>query len=73
MTPTFSNPTTTSKTAALSTVEMHEPEVTAHPVDQRHAMISEAAFFIAQSRNFAPGNEFHDWLAAEHAVEQSLA
>ena len=73
MTPTLSNPTTTSKAAALSKVEMHEPDLSANPVDQRHAMIAEAAFFIAQSRNFAPGNEFHDWLAAEHAVEQSMA
>jgi len=36
----------------------------------RHAMIAEAAFFIAQERGFAPGQELDDWLAAEREVDQ---
>lgn len=37
---------------------------------QRHAMIAEAAFFMAQSRGFVPGQELDDWLAAEREVDQ---
>ncbi|MDP1649813.1 MAG: DUF2934 domain-containing protein [Rubrivivax sp.] len=37
---------------------------------QRQAMIAEAAFFMAQSRGFVPGQELDDWLAAERAVDQ---
>jgi len=32
---------------------------------QRHAMVAEAAFFIAQSRGFLPDRQLDDWLAAE--------
>ena len=31
-------------------------------------MIAAAAYFIAQQRNFAPGNELSDWLMAEQQV-----
>ena len=37
---------------------------------QRHALIAEAAFIIAQERGFAPGCELDDWLAAEREVDQ---
>jgi hypothetical protein len=40
---------------------------------QRHALIAEAAFFIAQERGFAPGHELDDWLAAEREVDQGLS
>lgn len=40
---------------------------------QRHAMIAEAAFFMAQARGFTPCHELDDWLAAEREVEQLLA
>jgi DNA-binding protein HU-beta len=40
--------------------------------DKRAAMIAEAAYFIAERRNFQPGDELSDWLAAEQAVEASL-
>ena len=43
------------------------------PGEERHAMIAEAAYFIAQSRGFTPGCEFEDWLAAERETEQRLA
>ena len=33
-----------------------------------HHMIEEAAFFIAEQRGFAPGNEFGDWLQAEKGI-----
>ena len=37
---------------------------------ERARMISEAAYFIAESRGFAPGHEFSDWLAAETEVNR---
>jgi len=36
-------------------------------------MIAMAAYFIAQQRNFAPGNELGDWLMAEQQVLASQA
>ena len=38
----------------------------------RHAMITEAAYFRAQRRGFAPGHEIDDWLAAEIEVDTAL-
>ena len=35
---------------------------------EREAMIRTAAYFRAQSRGFAPGYEWEDWLAAEAEV-----
>jgi hypothetical protein len=36
-------------------------------------MISEAAYFLAAQRNFEPGHELSDWLAAEASVKISLS
>jgi hypothetical protein len=36
--------------------------------DNRAAMIAEAAYFAAERRNFEPGYELTDWLAAEQEV-----
>lgn len=38
----------------------------------RHAMIAEAAFFMAEARGFAPNQELDDWLTAEREIEQRL-
>ena len=35
-------------------------------------MIEEAAFFLAEQRGFAPGNELSDWLQAEAHMENLL-
>jgi hypothetical protein len=40
---------------------------------QRYLMITEAAYFLAEKRGFAPGHEHEDWLAAERQVEAMLA
>lgn len=40
---------------------------------QRHALIAEAAFKIAEQRGFAPGHELDDWLAGEREVDQHLS
>lgn len=50
-----------------------------HPVTRpmsaqaRRQMIAEAAYFCAERRQFAPGFEVEDWLAAERAIDALLA
>jgi hypothetical protein len=36
--------------------------------EQRHSLIAVAAYYLAESRNFEPGHETEDWLAAELEV-----
>ncbi len=36
----------------------------------RRRMVSEAAYYRAQQRGFAPGRELDDWLAAEVEIAQ---
>jgi hypothetical protein len=36
--------------------------------DQRHELIAVAAYHLAEGRNFEPGHETEDWLAAESQV-----
>ena len=40
--------------------------------DVRRAMIAEAAYFHAQRRGFAPGDEVQDWLKAEAEIDALL-
>jgi len=44
-----------------------EPGPDMHAIDLAHhqELVAKAAYFIAENRNFAPGNEMGDWLAAE--------
>jgi hypothetical protein len=35
-------------------------------------MIAKAAYFRAQQRNFEPGHELQDWLAAESEVDRRI-
>ncbi len=37
--------------------------------EQRQHLIAQAAYFIAERRGFAPGNELEDWLQAEAEIE----
>jgi hypothetical protein len=41
-------------------------------LDQRRALIAQAAYFRAERRNFAPGFEVEDWLGAETEVDTLL-
>lgn len=38
----------------------------------RHAMIAEAAYFLAERRGFASGLEQQDWFAAEQLVDDAF-
>jgi hypothetical protein len=40
---------------------------------ERRNMIARAAYFRAERRNFAPGQELQDWVAAETEVDRELA
>ena len=42
------------------------------PRESHKAMIAESAYFKAERRGFAPGNEVADWLEAEREVDAIL-
>ena len=75
MTPSASKQATTETITAPLPAEAVSPSADAPSADpaQRHVMIAEAAFYIAQSRGFTPSQELDDWLAAEREIEQRLA
>ena len=41
-------------------------------MEERQAMIAEAAYFRAEQRNFAPGFEELDWFEAEKEIDTLL-
>jgi len=41
--------------------------------ERRRALIADAAYFRAQQRDFAPGHELEDWLAAEEEIDRLLS
>jgi len=40
--------------------------------DERHALVERTAYYFAEKRGFAPGEELDDWLAAEAEVDRQL-
>jgi hypothetical protein len=58
-------PETNSSTLVKVTKQFIEP-LNHH---QRHELIAVAAYYLAEGRNFEPGHETEDWLAAESQVE----
>jgi hypothetical protein len=58
-----------SKPAKVVTVKRKPKTIVkpATPADVND-LIATAAYFIAQQRNFAPGNELADWLLAEQQI-----
>jgi len=55
------------KTAKTAIVSHHVS------LDEREAMIREAAYFRAERRGFASGHEADDWAAAEREIDSQLA
>ena len=53
--------------------ELHGNGLTPFDPMQRHEMISQAAYFIAERRDFADGGADDDWLKAELEVDRMLA
>lgn len=54
---------TTTKTAATKRVISDQ---------ERYEMIQRHAYFLAEARNFEPGHEMEDWIAAEKFVDEML-
>ncbi len=68
-------PVKSSSKAASRHSSKAKSDPSAHRVmseDLRRAMIAEAAYFHAERRDFAPGGEVEDWLAAEAEVDALL-
>lgn len=42
-------------------------------LEQREAMIRDAAYFHYAKRGYTPGHDFDDWLAAEAEIERGMA
>lgn len=42
------------------------------PPGYRAQWIAEAAYFLAEARGFAPGQELDDWVAAEREIDARL-
>ncbi len=40
--------------------------------EERHHLIAQRAYFLAEKRGFSPGSELEDWLKAEAEVESML-
>lgn len=51
----------------------HESPVRVHvTAEERHTMVCNAAYYIAERRGFCGGDPFQDWLEAEREVDQLL-
>ena len=69
----MSNPTHTHRTRNAGKITLPKPalvrKASAAPQslsdEQRHAMIAEAAYYMAERRGFESGRELEDWLLAE--------
>ncbi|MGD9000548.1 MAG: DUF2934 domain-containing protein [Granulosicoccaceae bacterium] len=49
-----------------------KPAATTISRAQRHAMICEAAYYIAEQRGFVGNSDMDDWLAAEALIDSQL-
>lgn len=66
------------KTASRAVAKPSRTQVTAAvevlvQAPSREQMIAEAAYYRAEQRGFAPGQEMADWLLAEADVERALS
>lgn len=65
-------PKSSKSAAPRKTARRSEIVATVIDPDRRRALIARAAYFRAEKRNFAPGYEHEDWLAAESEVDTEL-
>jgi len=56
----------------LESTESARPGVTAIDPEARRRLVAAEAYFLAERRGFAAGNEIADWVAAEAAVDSRL-
>lgn len=57
-----------SEIASTAPIQITEPDVQPVTEEQRRELIATAAYYLAERRNFEPGHETEDWLAAESQV-----
>jgi hypothetical protein len=61
------------KTPTAKAVTSAEPVIVAATLEatpeDMGSMIATAAYYLAAARNFTPGHELDDWLAAERAIQ----
>ena len=57
------------KPSIKTTSDLEQAGVSA---EERHLLISEAAYFRAEDRGFGAGRELDDWLAAEIQIDNVL-
>jgi len=58
--------------AALATKDGEGPGHASVSREERHALICNAAYYLAERRGFADGDPSQDWLVAEKEVDQLL-
>jgi len=61
--------------AAMQILESGHSAVAAYTgidPEVRRRLVAAEAYFLAERRGFAPGNELADWIAAEAAVDSRL-
>lgn len=69
----ISRPRRTTKLKATPDSTLKDPSApTPLSPQQRHHMIDEAAYLLAERRGFTPGSETEDWLAAEAAIDAEI-
>ena len=70
--PTGSSSNVTEKGSTLKTPSTTLPAPYQVGAEARQKMIEDAAYFIAEKRNFIPGFEDQDWLAAEALIDRLI-
>jgi Protein of unknown function (DUF2934) len=58
--------------AVLESTESRAAVLTAIDPEARRQLVAAEAYFLAERRGFAAGNEVQDWVAAEVAVDARL-
>jgi hypothetical protein len=56
----------------LESTESGSARLTAIDPEDRRQLVAAEAYFLAERRGFAAGNEVEDWVAAEAAVDSRL-
>ena len=74
-TPTTKSSKTDKISKSAKTTQRSNKETTKTEIvfsEQRHRMISDSAYCLAEDRGFEPGLEMTDWLEAEKQVDVTL-
>ena len=58
--------------SVMAVLESKQPETKTIDPEVRRRLVAAEAYFFAERRGFAAGNELEDWVAAEVAVDSRL-